>query len=121
VCLENELSPEPILVVDEENTHAVRRKLDGRRQPGRAAAEDENLGLTGLDIAHRRDRRSLRQGRQALDRVDLHPGRRRGHACLHWLSVRHHEALGALPVRAEEALGRSVLGMMTEHADPGGE
>ena len=64
VRLQDELAAEAVLVVDDERAHAGAAQLDGGREAGRAAADDQALGLdrSGCRAAVRPGSPSRRRG-----------------------------------------------------------
>ena len=100
----------------------ARAQLDRRRQARRPAADDQALGVDGLD-ARAVCQPVVTSGSTGLpvERLDAHAGRDRHHARLHRQAVGDDRALGALAVGAEDPLGRAVLVMMAEDADAVGE
>ncbi len=71
VRLEDELAAEPVLVVDEQHADAGLAEFDGRRQAGRAAADDQALDVDRLDRVARQlalRRRGGPEGRRAAAR-----------------------------------------------------
>ena len=123
--LEDELSAEPVLVVDDQGLDAALAELDGGREARRTASDDEDGDADGLDrlglVQPGGAGIDTRQFGQALDRLDANAGADELHAGLHGNAVGEDEALRALAVGAEEALGRAVLGVVTEDPDAGRE
>ncbi len=114
VGLEDELAAEPVLVVDQQHANAGLGEFDGRRQAGRAAADDEALDVDRFDRVAPKLALHVRERREAIERLHVHPGADRDHARFHGQAVGDHGALRALAVGAEDALRRAVLGVMAE-------
>ena len=82
VGLQDELAAQSMLVVHDERADAGLAELDGRRQSGGAAADDQALDVFGLDRSHLPAVLDGRQHRLAVERFDAHPGPDRHHARL---------------------------------------
>jgi hypothetical protein len=121
VRLEHKLPAKAMLVVDDQRPHASLAQLDGCRQPGRAAANDQALRQDCLNRPGFQSTGNRRQGWLAIERLDVHAPSDRDHAGLDGKAVRNHCTLGALPVGAEDALRSTVLVMMAEDAHAVGE
>ncbi len=74
VRLQHQLAAEAVLVVDDERPDAGAAELDGRRQPGRPAADDEALAVDRGDVAQLPGRLNVRELRLALERGHAHAG-----------------------------------------------
>ena len=125
VGLQDELAAEAVLVVDEDGRDAAPAELDRGREPGRAAADDQNGDTDGLDRLGRDPGRGpgVDPGQlgQAFHGLHADAGPDELHARLDGNAVGEDETLGALAVGAEDALGRAVLGVVAEDAHAGGE
>ncbi len=75
VRLEDELAAEPVLVVDQQHADAGPAELDGRRQAGRPAADDQALAVDGRNVAQVPGALDVREHRQAVERCTCMPGR----------------------------------------------
>ena len=119
--LQQELAAEAVLVVNDQGFNAPLAQLDRGAQPGRAAADDQGLGLDQLRGVADQIFGQFRQTGQPFQTTDVHPGLYLGHAGLDRQPVGQNGALGALAVGAENALGGVVLGMATKSVDAVGE